>query len=483
MYVCTVIKPQIINELSVRTVLLTIISSLLFAQTIDAKTINVLEYGAVGNGINDDAIALQKAIDECSQTGGGQVILPAGRTYLSSPLELKSNVDLHIEANATLLANPDWDKYTLSAFGENKGEGTMWLYANGAQNISITGTGTIDGNAYRFMGKELFDSYELQPNETLQDGRKRGEWVRPHVMTLVGVKNLTIRDVTVRGAAYWTIHLAGCDNVVISGIDLLNDIKIRNCDGIDIDHSKNVRISDCHIVSGDDCVCLKNRREYSAYGSCHDIVVTNCVMTSRSCAIKIGSENVDSIYNVAFNNCIITASNRGLGIQNRDEGTVTNVTFSNIQLECLLWSDIWWGKAEPIYVTAYPRKDSNDKDGNWRFPKGQTRGTCGEVSQIYFNDIIATAESGCFVGGDKTGKVNNVYFNNVRLNITNPQKRIKDRTYKSGVYDRRPCRGQEFIDKGLYGLYVEQATGVHSEGLHINTTHPLYVADRNDEQE
>lgn len=116
---------------------------------------------------------------------------------------------------------------------------------------------------------------------------------------------------------------------------------VRNCDGIDIDHSNKVRISDCLIESGDDCICLKNRREFAEYGSCEDIVVTNCTLTSRSCAIKIGSENVDKINNVSVDNCIIIDSNRGIGIQNRDEGTVSNVTFSNMILDCHLFSDVW----------------------------------------------------------------------------------------------------------------------------------------------
>ena len=216
-------------------------------------------------------------------------------------------------------------------------------------------------------------------------------------------------------------------------------MKIRNGDGIDLDHSKNVRISNCHITSGDDCICLKNRREYEAYGSCHDITITNCVMTSRSCAIKIGSENMDSIYNVVFDNCVITRSNRGLGIQNRDEGTVTDVVFSNIQMDCQLWSDVWWGQAEPIYVTSYPRANGNHKDANWRFPKGETVGRCGEVSRIFFNNITAVSENGCFVGGDEKGKVNNIYFNNVRLfnkKVTN---------YDGGQIDLRPCRDTKFL--------------------------------------
>ena len=395
------------------------------------KTYDILTFGAKGDGVTDDAVAIQKAIDRCSAEGGGIVLVPRNHVFLSGPVELKSNVELHLEATATLKANPDESIYKLSAFGNNRGEGMLWLWAKDAENISITGKGTIHGNGIAFMGAELEDSYELKPlaDQTFDP--------RPHVLTLMNVQNLTIRDVTIREGAYWTVHLIGCDEAVIDGINLLNNLKIRNGDGIDLDHSKHVRIANCHITSGDDCICLKNRREFEQYGSCHDIVVTNCVMSSRSCAIKIGSENMDSIYNVMFDNCIITGSNRGLGIQNRDEGTVTDVVFSNIQLDCKLWSDVWWGKAEPIYVTSYPRANGNHKDANWRFPKGQIEGRCGEVSRIYFNNITALSENGCFVGGDVPGKVKDIYFNNVRVKLTKGLTLCK--------MDKRPCKGEGFM--------------------------------------
>lgn len=425
---------------------------------------DVTDFGAVGNGVDDDATAIQKAIDKCS-ADGGQVYFPSNKTFISGPLQLKSNVELYFDFGSVLKANPDESIYHLSAFGKNEGEGMLWLWGSNASNISLRGHGTIDGNGVAFMGKELSDSYELKPVTTFDP--------RPHVLTLFGCGNVSIRDITIREGAYWTVHLVGCDDVNIDGINLLNNLKIRNGDGIDIDHSKNVRISNCHITSGDDCICLKNRREFEQYGPCHDITVTNCTMTSRSCAIKIGSENMDSIYNVTVDNCVITRSNRGIGIQNRDEGTVTDVSFSNIILDCRLWSDVWWGKAEPIYVTSYPRADGNNKDANWRFPKGETHGRCGEVSRIFFTNIFATSENGCFIGGDTPDKVNNIFLNNVNISLK------KATAYKGGVYDKRPCRGDGFIYNKVYGVFIDNVRSVDIDDLEVTAKGIDYGGETN----
>ena len=406
----------------------------------------ITDFGAKTDSVFDNASAIQKAIDECSSNGGGSVIVPAGKRFMTGPFQLKSNVDLHLEPNSSIVANPDESIYTESAFGENRGEGMMWISAKDAENISISGTGTLDGNGVAFMGKELDDSFELKPVTDFDP--------RPHVLTLVNVTKLNIRDITIRNSAYWTVHLVGCYDAMISGISLLNNLKIRNGDGIDIDHSKKVRISDCFIESGDDCICLKNRREFEQYGACYDIVVSNCVMTSRSCAVKIGSENMDSISNVLFTNCIIRDSNRGIGIQNRDEGTVTDVTFSNMHVDCRLYSDVWWGKSEPIYITSYPRAKINHKDANWRFPKGATEGACGEVSRIRFNDIYATSENGVFVGGDVPGKINDIVFNNVNIDL------VKRTSFPGGVYDLRPREGEGFINSPAYAFYFDTADNI-----------------------
>ena len=412
---------------------------------------------------------IQAVIDRCAEEGGGVIVVPKGTFYTGS-LFFKQGTHLHLVEGAVLKGSErvhDFEIRETRIEGQTCKYFTALVNADGLDGFTISGQGTIDGNGVAFMGAELDDSYELKPlaDPTFDP--------RPHVLTLIGVKNLIIRDVTICNGAYWTVHLVGCDGALIDGISLLNNLKIRNGDGIDVDHSRHVRIANCHITSGDDCICLKNRREWEEYGPTKDIVVTNCVMASRSCAIKIGSENMDSISRVLIDNCIIRDSNRGIGIQNRDEGTVSDVVFSNIMLDCRLWSDVWWGKAEPIYVTSYPRANGNHKDANWRFPKGETVGRCGEVSRIFFSNIVATSENGCFVGGDTPDKVNHVYFDNVRLFMK------KQTDYPSGVYDRRPCRDEGFIRDKVFGVYVDQAVDIFTDGVQVVWEKPL-IPNRGD---
>lgn len=409
------------------------------------QVFNITDYGAIGNGITDNAKAIQKAIDACAASGGGKVVVPSGGVFLTGPFRLRSRIELEVETGSKLLANPDEHVYTKSAFKNNVGEGTLWIYGNDVDNVTLCGGGTIDGNGIAFMGKELDDSYELKPFNIVDP--------RPHLLTLTGGKNIRIRDLTIRNSAYWTVHLIGCNDVAIDNLTLLNNLKVRNSDGIDIDHSKNVRISNSYIESGDDCICLKNRREFAEYGVCENIVVSNCTMTSRSCAIKIGSENMDSIRHVLFNNCIITKSNRGIGIQNRDEGTVTDVVFSNIMVQSHLFSDVWWGKAEPIYVTAYRRATANNKDAGWRLPKGQTEGKVGSVTNINFSNIVCSSENGVYVAGE-ADKISNINFDQVHVTIN------KTTPLPGGVYDRRPSNVEGVVKSIISGFYIENAMAV-----------------------
>jgi polygalacturonase len=430
-----------------------------------SRIFNILDYGAVADGTTNNATAITKAIQACSQAGGGQVLIPGEGTFLTGPFDLASKIELHVAAGAKLLASPDTSVYQKSAFRNNPGEGTIWIGGENLHDVSITGLGVIDGNGISFMGKELVDSYELLAFH-IKDPR-------PHILTLVNVQNLRIENVTFRHSAYWTVHLIGCNDGVIKGITIDNSLKIRNSDGIDLDHSKNIRISNCNIKSGDDSICLKNRREFKEYGACENIVVTNCLMSSQSCAFKIGSENMDTIRNVTVSNCTILDSNRGIGIQNRDEGVVCNVLFSNIIIESKLFTDVWWGKSEPIYVTAYRRANIDHKDAGWRFPEGATQGFVGQVKDITFSNIQCQSENGVYVGAESTTKMDNIKFSNVEVRLN----KITD--YEGGIYDRRPCEGDGLLKAKTSGFYIDNVKGVaiHDCDVKLGSNPPVNMGE------
>lgn len=400
---------------------------------------NVLDYQAVGDGNHNDTSAIQSAIDSCTESGGGRVILPSGKVFISGPLKLKSNVELHMEGNSCLKASTDLSEYTESAFKENFSEGSLWLSAYNEINIAITGTGEINGMGTDFMENEEKTHYNYRFENNID--------MRPHLLTLVGCRHITIRDVTFKNAAYWCIHPVGCDDILISGIRILNSLKVRNCDGIDPDHSRNVRISDCYIESADDCICLKTRREYDEYGPTENVTVTGCTLVSTSCAIKLGSENTTGIRNVVFSSIIITCSNRALGIQNRDEGYIEDINFNNIIIKSRLFADVWWGKAEPISITSFKR----EADAIRRFAPGQTKGLIGPVRRIGFYNINAESENGVYVCGTADSRPKEIIFENINLKIS------KSTVYQGGLYDRRPCDAQGIVEEKTAGFFIQES--------------------------
>lgn len=401
----------------------------------------ITAYGAVGDGTVDSTPALQAAINACHGAGGGRVVVPAPGVYLSGPFQLKSWVELHVEANATIRAIVDEACYTEPPF-QNRSEGSMWISARGAEHIAITGLGTLDGRGTAFMENETPTHY----NYKFVDGVD----LRPHLLTLIGCRHITIRDVTFADAAYWCVHPAGCQDVVIDGVRIYNSLKVRNCDGIDIDHCRDVRISNCLIESADDCICIKNRRDFAEYGPCEHITITGCVLTSTSCALKLGSENVDAMRDIVVVACVIKASNRCLGIQNRDEGSIENVLFSDIVIESRLFADVWWGKSEPIYVTAFKRAPGT----LYRFKSGATSGEIGPVRNIRFRNIVCRSEGGVYVSGCAESRITGLVFDDVRVEIDKTSK------HRGGLLDRRPCDVEGIVAAPTAGFRIQAADDV-----------------------
>src|SRR5258708_7035043 len=306
--------------------------SLTRADSTAGHTFSPADFGAKLDGVTNDQVALQRAIDAAAAANGGVVAIPSGHALMTGSFELKSKVTLNLEAGSRIIGSTQQADY----------KEPYLVKALRANDIAITGTGLIDGRGTTFMLEE--GPYICTPKE----------W-RPKLMLLEDCHHVRVSDITIRDAAQWSLHLAGCEDVVVHGISIFNSLKVPNCDGIDPDHSRNVRISDCYIECGDDCIVLKTSREFAQYGPCEDIIVTNCVFNTHDCALKIGSETMGDVRNVVFSNCVIKMCHRGVGVMLRDEGIVENLVVSNIVIQSQLFFPTWWGSSEAIYVNAHPR--------------------------------------------------------------------------------------------------------------------------------
>lgn len=399
-------------------------------------TFNVLDYGAVGDGLTNDAAAIQKAIDACGAAGGGRVLLPSGKTYSSGPLLLKSHVEFHVETGACLKASglkevyppsPYRTTHTGSMCNGLDGPPHALIGAIGEQDITISGGGCIDGNDTAFM--DVITQYHISGVI----------FPRPTLIFFGKCQKVTVERITLQNCSTWVLHPAGCSDVLITGIRIECKLNMANCDGIDLDHCQNVRIANCYIACGDDCIVLKTTRPLADLGPCENIVITGCTLISTSSAFKIGSESVGDFRNILMDSCIISKSNRALGIQLRDQGNVENVRFTNIIIETRRFYDRYWGKAEPIYVTALDRDEATK---------------AGTIKNIYFGNITCKGENGVYISGQAGNPVQEVVLENVRVEVDKQSK------WEGGIYDRRPCIGEGLERRDTAGIYCAHAQDV-----------------------
>ncbi|MBR1810173.1 MAG: glycoside hydrolase family 28 protein [Clostridia bacterium] len=403
------------------------------------KEYNVLQYGARGDGATNDAAAIQRAIDACAKDGGGRVVLESGHTFYSDSLRLKKNVDLHLQKGARLKATGDIHGYIRpnrqindpkTALIGNPVTGKpsfVFLYGYEADGCAVTGAGTIDANGHAFVKRK--DQYYVTGDF----------YPRPTVIYVEKSDHITFRDFTVTDAPFWTLHPAGCDDVLIDKIRILNDLDVANSDGIDPDHCSNVRILGCHIVCADDCICLKTSKGNAEYGPCENIVIDGCTLVSTSAAIKIGTEGVGDFRNILVSNCIISRSNRGLSIQIRDGGNVENVSYSNIIIETRRFCPDWWGTAEPIVLTTFDR-DENTKSGR--------------IKNIRFFNIAAKGENGVLIHGTENNRIENVRFENCSVTLTKTSK------WPCGLYDLRPGVGRDVTPQNNAAFFIRHAKDI-----------------------
>lgn len=258
-----------------------------------ADDYNVKNFGAVSDTTQLSTTAINQAIEICHSKGGGRVVIPTGQ-YKSGTITLRSNVELHLERGAVLYASTrqeDFPRQRQPEYRSQKDPGGWFalIYAEGQQNIALTGSGTIDGRGALQM-----------PRPELPGGDLDG---RPRNVLFISCQDVTVRDVFMRNAGIWNQHYLNCEDVIVDRIRVYNHAN-RNNDGIDIDGCRRFVLSNSIIDSDDDAIVLKS----TGKEGCSDVVITNCIASSFTNAIKCGTESTGGFKNITISNCVVKRS-------------------------------------------------------------------------------------------------------------------------------------------------------------------------------
>jgi polygalacturonase len=404
---------------------------------------NVRDHGAAGDGAHLDTKAIQDAVDACARAGGGTVLFPAG-VYLSGTIVLKSRVTLELDAGAVLLGSKNLEDYpshvpALRSYADTYTERSL-IYAEGVEGIGIHGRGRIDGQGAAFRG-----AYKL----------------RPYMLRFVSCRNISVTDIGIENSPMWVQHYLACDDVEIRGIRVHSRVNVNN-DGIDIDCSQRVRISDCDIVSGDDAIVLKATADRPT----RDVAVTNCVLSSACNALKLGTESNGGFENIVISNCTIYDTRlAGIALETVDGGVLDRVNISGIVMN---------GVGAPIFIRLGDRARP--------FTDGGARPPVGKLRNVSIRDVQAdgAGSMGCAISGIPGQTIENVVLENLRLTFAGGGKRADARPETPENAEKYP----EFSMFGklpAYGFYCRHVKGLSLRGVETAITQdderPALVCD------
>jgi len=471
-----------------RTIFMVIIG-LLSTLLLQAKTYNMLELGADVTGKIKCTEIINSAIDKASAEGGGTIYFPAGN-YLTATIKMKSNITLHIESGAVIKFSDRFEDYM--PFIKVRWEGVVMktfsplIHAEGAENLTIKGRGTLDGNGFKWWDFDMplitrarstgdidtskLTDFQKQLEKENQDlvvddyfiPTLKRRFFRPPFIQFFECKNILIEGVTITNSPFWTINPEFCDNLVVHGVTINNpskDPKGPNTDGINPSSCRNVRISDCFISVGDDCITIKSGRDGDGrkYGRpCENITITNCIMLSGHGGVVIGSEMSGGVKKVAISNCVFNGTDAGIRLKSSrgrggivEEIRVDNIIMNDIQKNAFIF-DLFYdkdSKPEPVSerTPCFRNIHLSNITGNNVKKIGYIKGIEEmPIDNISFMNINMFAEEG-FTGETAT----NIRFHNIDF-TTKKGASIKFENSKNLILDNvrsaAPLTGQAVID-------------------------------------
>ena len=349
----------------------------------DKRKYTILDFGAKSEIGYDNQAHIQRAIDQCSEEGGGTVVIPEGY-FLTSPIVLKSNVNLHAARGAYVRFTKNREKYPLH-YTEYEGRRAIRtispISALNAKNIAITGEGIFDGNGNEWRPKKDWKMSSLEwdkkktskfiaevedgllwfPTETaylgfvtnvdekLPDALERAseyyDWYRPVFVSLISCENVLLQGVTFTNSPNWTLHPLYCRNVTVDGCLVKNPKEAQNSDGIDVESCENVVIKNCTFDVGDDAICMKagkGREARKKKAPTKNVEVYNCTVYHGHGGFVIGSEMSRGVENVYVHDCRFIGTDTGIKVKSAlgrggyvKDIKVKNIVMSQIVGECI----------------------------------------------------------------------------------------------------------------------------------------------------
>lgn len=332
--------------------------------TFPDRDFRLADYGGDPHAVDDSSAAFEKAIAACHAAGGGRVVVSPGQ-WLTGPIHLKSNVNLHVEAGATILFKTDPKAYLPLVFTRWEGVELMnyspLVYAIDCENIAITGKGTLDGQSSRenwwpWKGPWKNNQHgwvEGMPNQRPARARLfqmaedrtpvelrtfgEGSYLRPPFLQPYRCKNVLIEGVSLRRSPFWQLHPVLCENVTIRGLDI--DSHGPNNDGCDPESCRDVLIEGCRFATGDDCIALNSGRNEDGRRvgvPCRNVVIRNCRMADGHGGITIGSQISGHVRNVFAEGCTLDSPNLDHAIRFKNNalrgGVVEHIRYRNLEV-------------------------------------------------------------------------------------------------------------------------------------------------------
>ena len=478
---------------------------------IPVRQVNIEDFGGVGDGVFLNTEAFAEAIDVLSQAGGGRLVVPTG-VWLTGPITLKDNIDLHIRPDAVLLFSTDRDLYPIveTVFeGLDTKRCLAPINADGAKNIAITGGGTIDGNgdswrqvkkskispsqwkallksggftnakgdlwypdSTSYRGSVVSDAFNVpQGLTTEEEWNSVKTYLRPVLIGIKNCENVLLEDCLFQNSPCWNIHPLMCKNVIINNITVRNPWYSQNGDGLDVDSCENVLVINSSFDVGDDAICIKSGKDEDGRRRarpCRNLIVDNCIVFHGHGGFVVGSEMSGGVENIKVSNCRFLGTDVGLRFKScRGRGGVVkniyieDIVMMNIPTEPLLF-DLHYGGKSAVEAAA---EGASPFDVEYV----EADETTPQFRDIYIKDVVCSgATRAMYFNGIPEKNIENIVVEDCEIVST----KGADLRYSNGVHLRNvnitQSEGQGYSVANCSNVLIEDCTDASgSESLNV----------------